>query len=89
MSRPSDASQDTPQSWPASCRPLVVKDLLQGQDTLAGIIHQYGIPLETVIHFPEQCLQGYAKAAATSDSQPEGLLVQGIQPLQSRFSGPS
>ena len=82
MSMHSDHPKEPPQPWTAARKRAVVLELLKGKDTMAGIARRHGVPVPTLLSWRDQGLGG-APAAARK----EGLLMQGIQPLQSRISG--
>jgi transposase-like protein len=77
-------SQEPPQPWTASRKRAVVLELLQGKDTVAGTARRLGLPVNTLLTWREQ---GLREGAAPAQPRRETLLMQGIQPQQSRISG--
>ena len=69
-----------PHLRPASPRQAVVRDLAQGADTPAGIARRYGLPVRTILEW---------QAQGPQESGHDGLLMEGVRPLQSRMAGVS
>ena len=87
MSIRSEQPKEPPQPWTASRQRAVVLDLLQGKDTVAGIAHRHGLPVKTLLTWREQGQREGGTPALQGGARRESLLMQGIQPLQSRISG--
>jgi transposase-like protein len=81
MPAASEQTQD-PHLWPASRRGKVVRDLIQGSDTVAGIAHRYGLPVPTILQWRDQ-------GPRLDEGGRDTLLMRGAQPLQSRMDGPA
>jgi hypothetical protein len=87
MSTRSAQSKEPPQPWTAARKRAVVLELMGGGETLAGVAHRHRLPVQTILAWREQCLlEGIAMGPAAGNRR-ESLRMQGIQPLQSRFSG--
>ena len=60
---------------------MLARELAEGRDTIAGLAHHHGLPVETVLECWERCLNRGRQAG------PECPLVEGPQPALSRFAG--
>jgi hypothetical protein len=56
---------------------VVIQDLAAGRDTMAGIAHRYGLPVQTLMTWQAQCPPADGRET----------LLQGIKPMQSRIAG--
>jgi hypothetical protein len=76
MPAASPQTQD-PFPWPEP-RPM------QGVDTVAGLAHRFGLPVATILQWRERTLPAGLPGPAGAE-----LRMDGIQPWQSRLTGPA
>jgi transposase-like protein len=86
VSTRSEQSKEPPQSWTAARKRAVVLEYLKGQDTMAGVAHRHRLPVQTILGWREQFLREGVAPTPVAERR-ESLRMQGIQPMQSRFSG--
>jgi hypothetical protein len=87
MYEPSSQPQRPAQPCRSFLQDVVIQELRLGRDTIAGIAHRHGLPLNTILNCWEQYLDQGIQAGPFGSANPEGLLEPGITPEQSRFSG--
>ena len=81
MHEPSSQPQTPARSWRASLPEVVVQELRHGRDTVAGIAHRYGLPVQTILQCMEQAIQW------SPNNRSGAVGEEGITPSQSRFAG--